>query len=210
MCCIVATGIISDVSHGIDDNVIDGNVLDAVTRILRRDGVRGLTITAVAEEANLSRVTLHRRGASIDDFVIAVLARASDDLRASLWPALTATGDAASRLRIALRTLCDVAERHAAVLTAFYTEPARPIPGRPGRTTSFEFIEPFERLLRDGAVDGSLRVDDPNNEATLIANTVCWTYLHMRRAHRWSAARTADNIITLATAHLIPSTISTP
>jgi AcrR family transcriptional regulator len=205
MCSIVATGIISDVSHEIDDDV-----LDAVTRILRRDGVRGLTITAIADEANLSRVTLHRRGASIDDFVVAVLARASDDLRASLWPALTATGDAASRLRTALRALCDVAERHAAVLTAFYTEPSRPIPGRPGRTTSFEFIEPFERLLRDGAVDGSLRVEDPNSEATLVANTVCWTYLHMRRAHRWPAGRAADKVITLATAHLVPSTVSTP
>jgi AcrR family transcriptional regulator len=205
MCCLAATSIINAVSH-----VIDDDVLDAVTRILRRDGIRGLTITAIADEANLSRVTLHRRGASLDDFVIAVLARASDDLRASLWPALTATGDADSRLRIALRALCDVAERHAAVLTAFYTEPSRSIPGRPGLTTSFEFIEPFARLLRDGALDGSLRVVDPDSEATLVANTVCWTYLHMRRAHRWSAGRSADNVIALATAHLTPSPISTP
>ncbi|HWM20437.1 MAG TPA: hypothetical protein VNO51_12165 [Ilumatobacteraceae bacterium] len=189
---------------------IDDDVLDAVTRILGRDGVRGLTITAVADEAKLSRVTLHRRGSSLDDFVIGVLARASDDLRASLWPALTGNGDAASRLQIALRTLCDVAERHAAVLTALYAEPSRPIPGRPGRTTSFEFIEPFERLLRDGMIDGSLRVEDPESEAILVANTVCWTYLHMRRAHRWPAGRTADKIITLATAHLISSKISTP
>jgi AcrR family transcriptional regulator len=183
-------------------SAIDDDVLDAVTRILQRDGVRALTITAVADEAGLSRVTLHRRGSNVDDLVVAVLARASDDLRASLWPVLTGAGDAASRLRIALHTLCDVAERHSAVLIAFYGQPARSIPGRPGRTTSFEFIEPFERLLRDGAVDGSLQVEDPTAEATLVANTVCWTYLHMRRAHRWAADRTAAQVITLATAHL--------
>jgi AcrR family transcriptional regulator len=182
----------------------DDDVLDAVTRILERDGVRGLTITAIADEASLSRVTLHRRGASVDDVVVAVLARASDDLRASLWPVLTAAGDAATRLRLALRTLCEVADRHAAILTAFYSQPAWPIPGRPGRTTSFEFIEPFERLLRDGAIDRSLRVDDPRADATLVANTVCWSYLHMRRAHGWAAERATDQIIALATAHLDP------
>jgi hypothetical protein len=138
----------------------------------------------------------------VDDFVVAVLARASDDLRESLWPAVTGRGDGASRLRSGLYVLCEVAERHASVLTAFYSEPARPIPGRPGRTTSFEFIELFERLLVDGNVDGSLDVENPADDATLVANTVCWTYLHMRRAHRWSPRRTADHIIKLATAHL--------
>jgi AcrR family transcriptional regulator len=184
-------------------------VLDAVARILERDGLRGLTISAVAEEAAVSRVTLHRRGVTVDDLIIAVLARASDDLRASLWPAITASGDAASRLRTGLTTLCAVAERHSAVLTAFYAEPARPIPDRPGRTTSFEFIELFERLLRDGDLDGSLRVEDPTAQAALVANAVCWTYLHMRRAHRWTSRATADLVIDLATAHLAPAIRST-
>jgi AcrR family transcriptional regulator len=179
----------------------DGAVLDAATRILERDGVRGLTITAIADEAAVSRVTLHRRGIAIDDVVVAILARASDDLRASLWSALTAGGDAASRLHTALEALCEVAERHAAILIAFYAQPARPIPDRPGRTTSFQFIEPFERLLRDGCVDGSLVVGDPAADATLLANTVCWTYLHMRRAHSWSVQRTRHHVIALATAH---------
>nr|MDT0660028.1 hypothetical protein [Micromonospora sp. DSM 115978] len=188
---------------------VNDDVLDAVARILERDGLRGLTISAVAEEATVSRVTLHRRGVTVDDLIIAVLARASDDLRASLWPALTASGDAASRLRTGLSALCAVAERHGAVLTAFYAEPARPIPDRPGRTTSFEFIELFERLLRDGDLDGSLRVEDPAAQAALVANSVCWTYLHMMRAHGWTSRATADLVIDLATAHLAPATSAT-
>lgn len=183
---------------------IDDTVLDAVARILERDGLRGLSISAVAEEAELSRVTLHRRGGNIEDYVIAVLARASDDLRASLWPAITGPGDAATRLAVALRLLCEVAERHAGVLVALFGVPARPIPGKPGRTTSFEFIEPFERLLLDGVVDGSLRVGDARADATLVANTVCWTYLHMRRAHGWAVDIATERVLEMATAGLAP------
>lgn len=182
---------------------IDDPLLDAAVHLLERSGVRGLTMSAIAAEGGISRVTLHRRGLSVDDVVIAVLARASDDLRAALWPVVTGTLDAASRLRAGLRTLCDVAERHAAVLMAFYGEPARAIPESSDRTTSFRFIEPFERILRDGQLDCSLHVTDPAAEATLVANAVCWTYLHMSRAHGWPPHEAADHVIALATAHLM-------
>jgi AcrR family transcriptional regulator len=183
---------------------IDDAVLDAVARILERDGLGGLSISAIAIEANVSRVTLHRRGAGIDDFVVAVLGRASDDLQRSLWPALTGRGDARGRLEIALGVLCAVCERHAGVMAALYGIAARPLPNRPGRTTSLEFIEPFERLLRDGQLDGSWRSDDPRQDATLIANCVAWTYLHMRRAHGWPIATATARVIALALAGLQP------
>ena len=181
---------------------LDASVLDAVARILEREGLRGLTLSSIADEAGLSRVTLHRRGLNVDDCVVGVLARASDDLRGSLWPAVTGSGDAADRLEVGLRILCDVAERHAGVLIAFFGEPARPIPDRPGRTTSFEFVELFERLLRDGAADGSMHVDDPARSAVLVANTACWLYLHMTRAHGWPAGEAVDQVIHMATASL--------
>jgi AcrR family transcriptional regulator len=183
---------------------IDDALLDAVARILGRAGVPGLNISAVAEEAGISRVTLHRRGTSVEDLVVAVLGRASDDLRAALLPVLAGPGVAAARLDAALHVLCEVAERHAGVLTALFGFEPRPLPGRPGRTTSFEFIEPFERLLVDGRQDGTLRAADPRADATLVANAVCWTYLHMRQAHRWAPAVAADRAIAMACAGLQP------
>lgn len=140
----------------------------------------------------------------LDDYVVAVLRRASDDLRASLWPVLTAAGSAADRLDAAFAILCEVCDRHAGVMTAMYGVPARTQPDRPGRTTSFEFIEPFERLLRDGNIDGSLRSDAPLPDATVTANAVAWTYLHMRQAHRWDHPTTVAHVLPLATAHLRP------
>jgi AcrR family transcriptional regulator len=182
---------------------IEEQVLDAAARIMDRDGLAGLSISAIAEEAGLSRVTLHRRGARLDDYLIAVLRRASDDLRASLWPVLTGPGTAEARLREALAILCEVCERHTGVMTSMYGNAARPLPDKPGRTTSMEFIEPFERLLRDGRLDGSLSCSDPVADATLTANAVGWTYLHMRQAHGWDAETASTRVIELAMAHLL-------
>jgi AcrR family transcriptional regulator len=183
---------------------IDPDLVDAAARVLGRTGLGGLTISAIAEEAGISRVTLHRRGARIDDYVVAVVRRASDELREALWPAITAPGDAATRLGAALRALCEVTERHAEVLVPIYGVPARPLPDKPGSTTSFEFIEPFERLLRDGVVDGSLVSGDPRDDATLLANAVFWTYLHMRTAHRWPIERATEKLLAMASAWVAP------
>lgn len=190
--------------HSVMTVEIDAELLDAVARILDREGIGGLSITSIAEEAGLSRVTLHRRGAKLDDYLVAVLRRASDDLHASLWPALTHPGSAVDRLNAALAILCDVCYRHAGVMMAMYGVPARPLPDRPGRSTSLEFIEPFERLIRDGNLDGSLLSDDPLADATVTANAVAWTYLHMRFAHRWDHESAVSRVIALATAHLRP------
>ena len=57
------------------------------------------------------------------------------------------------------------------------------------------FAEPFERLLRDGAADGSLRDLPPTVTATVLFNLVGWGYIHLRAAHDWNAATAADAII---------------
>ena len=179
---------------------IESTLVDAAAEVLDVAGVGGLTISAIAEAAGVSRVTLHRRGASVDDYVVAVLARASDDLRASLWPILTSSAPAAERLDAALMELCSTCERHSGVMTAMFGLPARKLPGQPGRTTSLEFVEPFAKLLADGRADGSLVTDEPLRDATLIANAVAWTYLHMRRAHGWNELVSARQVVSMATA----------
>jgi hypothetical protein len=49
-----------------------------------------------------------------------------------------------------------------------------------------------------------LRVEEPREVATLVANCVAWTYLHMRRAHGWSIATATSRVIALALAGLQP------
>jgi AcrR family transcriptional regulator len=179
---------------------IEPALVDATARILERDGLSGLSLTGIAEEAQVSRVTLHRRGNRPDDYLVAAVRRVSDDLRASLWPAMTGSGPASERLRDALVTLCEVCERHAGVMSAVFGTGPRPVPNEPGRTTSIEFIEPFERLLRDGNIDDSLASDDPLSDATLLSNAVAWTYLNLRRGHGWQAETTANRVVEVCVA----------
>ena len=59
--------------------------------------------------------------------------------------------------------------------------------------------EPVERLLRDGAADGSLQaVDDPAETATVLFNLVGWTYRHLRRGHGWEPERARRGVLTIA------------
>ena len=51
------------------------------------------------------------------------------------------------------------------------------------------FTEPLEKLLRDGAADGSLRAVDPLETATVLFNLVGWTYIHLRTGHGWRRER---------------------
>ncbi|MCU1396669.1 MAG: transcriptional regulator [Ilumatobacteraceae bacterium] len=173
----------------------DPALLDAVGRILNRDGLTGLSISAVAIEADVSRVTLHRRGIEIDALLTAAVLRATADLRQSLLAPLTSGEDAAGRLRLALHVLCEVVERHGPLLSALYHQTVGPSSPTSAQKASFEFTDPFERFLADGVLDGTLDTDDPHEDAEMLVNTVAWTYLHMRRSHRWSARKAADRTI---------------
>ena len=188
--------------HRMSDD--DGDVLEAVARLLDREGLTGLSISAIAAEAGVSRVTLHRRGPSVEDYVVELMGRVAGELREALWPALTGAGTGAERLREALHGLCEVAERRGGVMRALYGVPGQPLPDDPGRTTATVFAEPFERIVRDGCLDGSLHSDDPAMSARLVLNVVGWTYIHMRRAHGWTGEQARDEIIDLATTYVAP------
>src|SRR5688572_9064044 len=99
---------------------LDPALVDAAAAVLDEGGIHALTLTAIAAHAGVSRVTIHRRGARLDDYIVAVLARASDDLRHSLWSVMTSQGRAVDRLGSALTILCQVCERHSGIMVAMF------------------------------------------------------------------------------------------
>jgi AcrR family transcriptional regulator len=185
---------------------LDEHVLDAGRRALRRFGFQALTTERIAGEAGLSRVTLHRRGVSKDVILGALTARAIETYREALWPALTGPGTGAERLEAALVALCEVAEDNLELLMALgsQTDAVFHEEGQEDVLTRGVFTEPLERLLRDGAADGTLRRVDPIEAATLVFNLVGWTYIHLRRGHRWDPDRARSNVIELAVKGLTP------
>lgn len=166
--------------------------LAAAARVLSEGGMAEFTVERVAKEAGASRVTFHRRGVRRRDLIEGLVASAAMDLRSSLLPVLASRESSALRLRQAFEVLCEVAERHAAVLAAMYDVPD---PGpEAGVTSGFEFIEPFERLLLDIGEPAGVAAQ----RAEVVVNAVTWTYLHLRRAHRWEEARARAAVVTLA------------
>ena len=179
--------------------------LDAGRRVFARYGYHGATAERLAEEAGVSRVTLHRRGVTKDAILDGLTEVALQRYREALWPALTAPGSAAERLQLGLSALCSQAEENMELLLAlrsrtdevFHEEGAEAL-------TRSVFSEPFERLLRDGIQDGTLREVDVQETATVLFNLVGWTYIHLRTGHHWGIERARESVLGVALHGVLP------
>jgi AcrR family transcriptional regulator len=183
--------------------LLDDAVLRAAAQVISAHGWHDFTLERVAHAAGVSRVTLYRRGVTRDVLVDALTVGAAQAWQAALWLPLTDPGTAAQRLEAALRACCAVVEQHLALLAGLSTAPD-PIfhldapATRDGRDTRAVYVRPFERLLRDGVAEGTLRGDiEPGETATLLFNIVPRTYLHLRSAHGWDAQRTTTGLLGL-------------
>jgi AcrR family transcriptional regulator len=178
----------------------DTRLLQGARRTLVRHGWEGATLQRLADEAGVSRMTLHRRGISRDALLAALAEQLEGEYREALWPALTAPGTPLERLELALSSLCGVVDENLELVDALgrserdavFHEQRRPA------LTKQVFTEPVRRLLADGAADGSLRIDDPAETATVLFNLVGHTYRHLRAEHGWSPQRTRRAVLDLA------------
>lgn len=178
---------------------IEPALLEATAAAIARWGLAGVTLERIAEQAGLSRATIYRRAVTRDQLVAALTRQAADTLRTALFPALSGPGAAAQRLRAALTALCATADRYLDLLAGLYLAQGEVFhrPG-PDALTVDVFAEPFERLLRDGAADGTLREVPAAITATVLFNTVGWGYVHLRASHRWDPDRAREAVLDLA------------
>ncbi len=178
--------------------VIEQKLLDATASAITKWGLGEVTLDRVATEAGMSRATIYRRGVTRDDLIAALTVEATDTYNRAILPAVSAPGTARERLELALRALCGAADEHLHLLAGMFLGHGEVFhkPG-PEAMVVDVFAEPFERLLRDGANDGSLRALPPEITATALFNLVGWGYIHLRAAHEWNAATAAEAIIDL-------------
>jgi len=171
----------------------DPELLDAATRALAAYGYADATMERIASEAGVSRVTLHRRGITKDGLLAQLVERATQDYQRLMWPILTSQASGAERLEQALEALCASAEQHMTLLIALRAQSDRIFhsddhDGEEALTRSI-FTDALEKVLREGAADGSLRAVDALETATVLFNLVGWTYIHLRTGHNWRPER---------------------
>jgi AcrR family transcriptional regulator len=178
----------------------DPGLLDATRRVLERHGLGGTTLERVASEAGMSRMTLYRRGVSKRALLEALAVALEGEYRDAMWPALSAPGSGRERLELALRGVCRVAERNLELFGVLSEASRDAVFHERGREalTRAVFTAPLERLLLDGASDGSLREVDPQETATVLFNLVGFTYRHLRQGHRWGRERACRAVVSLA------------
>jgi AcrR family transcriptional regulator len=182
-------------------------VIDGARRAIASGGWQAATLTRIAEEAGISRMTLHRRGLGRDE-IFALLARDYEEaFRAALWPSVTGRGTGSERLEAMLVAVCEVTEDHLSFLAAldeeadrrFFHETDPEVHSREG------YINPIERILADGIADGSIRAVEIEETATVLVNATDRTYRHLRRAHDWGPERARAALIDLMLRGLLPA-----
>lgn len=186
-----------------EDGVVDHSLLEATAAAIARWGLGAVTLDRIAAEADMSRATVYRRGITREHLIAALTREAADTYRRAVLPALASPGTARERLRAALEALCDAADDHLHLLAGMFLARGEIFhQSGPDALVLEVFAEPFERLLRDGALDGSLRHLPPEVTATVLFNLVGWGYIHLRAAHDWKPGPTRDAIIDLVMAGL--------
>ncbi|MEO6317784.1 MAG: TetR/AcrR family transcriptional regulator [Acidimicrobiales bacterium] len=184
---------------------IDKGIVDAAQALVVGAGLSSLTIDRLAAASGTSRMTLHRRGIKRTNVVDALVQRAGEAYVAALWPALTAPGTGAERLAMALDAICATADDNLALFSGLFGEPDSPFHRTGGhdedRETADLFVDPLARLLRDGALDGTIAAaPDVGETAAVLFNLAGWGYIHLRHAQGWSAARARPAVIAFALA----------
>jgi AcrR family transcriptional regulator len=163
---------------------VDPCLIYATGAAIARWGLAGTTLNRIADEADMSRATFYRRRVSRGQLMAALADKAVETYRAALRPALTGTGSAAERLRAALEAMCATADRHLPLLSGIFVAHDEIVdPLGPEFLKAEVFTEPFERLLRDGVADGTLREVQPTITAAMLFNTVSWGYVRLRAAY---------------------------
>jgi AcrR family transcriptional regulator len=185
----------------VSDATVSHQVLTAARRLAERGRLSGASMAEIAQEAGIARMTLYRRGETREAIVRALRQELARDERDLLLPLLASEGSARDRLERVLQAVCRTTDQHADLLTGLDSAMLNAIYHEEGddALTRSEFVAPIVRLLRDGALDGSLRTfPDPDEAATVLYTQVSYTYLHLRREHRWSAERATHAVTEIA------------
>jgi len=180
---------------------VSQSVLAAARRLAERQALAGASMAEIAREAGITRVTLYRRGETRAAIMAALRQELAREERERLLPIMVADGDARTRLTRVLEAVCAITDARADLLTGLDDAALNAIYHDPGSDalTRGEFVAPIVRLLRDGALDGSLRVfPDPEQAATVIYVQVTNAFQHLRREHRWSTERASAAVVDLA------------
>lgn len=142
-------------------------IIEATLELIARDGLGGITMTAIADAAGVSRQTLYNHYADVDGILVDALARHNAESLRLLESALAVVEDAEGKLAQLVRHMVMVGAhaQHAPGLEHSLSERAR----QPLRDHDASVDATIREILTQGQADGSFRADlDLEVDAALV------------------------------------------
>jgi AcrR family transcriptional regulator len=188
--------------------LVNRRLFDVAVALLAEDGWDALNLDRIAERAGVSRATVWRHGVTRTSVERELRRRLATDYRDLMWPILARPGTGAERLEAGIGALCELADRHLALLahSEMYLHDAEVIDDG----VEVNLLAPFVRFLEDGGADGSLTpVDEPWPYTALLFSAVTLPYVHLRVHHAewgWTPERTRTYVLDLLGNGYLPRT----
>jgi AcrR family transcriptional regulator len=174
-------------------------LFDVAVALLREDGWEALNLDRIAERAGVSRATVWRHGITRASVEHELRLQLAADYRDLLWPVLAMSGSGAERLEAGIAAMCELADRHLALLahSEMYLHDAVVL----DEGAEVNMLAPFVRFLEDGRADGSLAaIEEPWPYAALLLSAIVLPYVHLRVHHAewgWTPERSKAYVLDL-------------
>jgi AcrR family transcriptional regulator len=181
-------------------------LLEVAVSLLEEKGWDALNLDRIAERAGVSRATVWRHGITRASVERELRRQLAADYRDLLWPVLAMPGSGADRLEAGIAALCELADRHLALLahSEMYLHDAEVIDDG----VEVNLLAPFVRFITDGVTDGSLtHIEEPWPYAALLFGAVVLPYVHLRVHHAewgWTPERTRAYVLDLVGRGYLP------
>lgn len=187
-------------------------LFDVAVKLLADHGWEAVKLDRIATAAGVSRATVWRHGITRTSVEAELRRQLSTDYRALLWPVLTMPGTGAERLRAALAAMCELADRHLALLahSELFLHDAEVPDGLDADADDegVNLLTPFVRIIEAGVADGTVAdVGDPWPYAAMLFNAVTLPYVHLRVHHAawgWTSERTRRYVLGLVASGYLP------
>lgn len=177
-------------------------VRDAATRIMIATGYHGMSMQAVADEAQISVGLIYSYFGGKEELLQSVIVDILDEFRVRVPASMARAGsDPVDRLRQGFRTFCTIIdEKREGALLAYRESQTLPEPGqREIIRLELETTEPFRQAVEDGMASGVFRPVD----AELVTHNLkmaahSWALKHWHLAPRMTLQEYIDRQLELS------------
>jgi AcrR family transcriptional regulator len=155
-------------------------IIDAAERVFLRQGLSQVKMTEIAAEAGISRPTLYKYFATIDELAFGVQMRSLDMLNDTVRDRMAANqGSAIEKIRLIFDACLSFYDTHpqqvrfSTLFDSYFSKTYNNAQAEERYTAFLKKFSELEKLIEKGQHEGTIRADlDPHNTSYMVENTM--------------------------------------